>query len=209
MSLSLWLQSCGRGSRVFEGKDYFTVIDLGLNLERHGFWSADRDWQEYFKKHKWKPKTPSDNLQIWECDPCGAFNLKGTFYNEELDRIECYNCGAPKIKKESKDNHIHGELEEVKVPRIPNAKSIVAYGIHCGNDSNTSFRLLDKKIIDLFFYHTDRIDYWNRRNKYVKRVGDIYRPCYFAIINSDLKGANRTLRKSVERIINKLDRHYE
>ena len=209
LSLSLWLQSCGRGSRVAEGKSSFTVIDLGLNLERHGFWSADRDWSEYFKIHKWKAKLPSDNLNVWECQSCGSFNLKGTLYNEELNRVECYNCHEPKPESVTRDNHISGELEEVKVPRIPRAKSIVEYGVHCGNDANISFRLLDRKIIDLFYHHTSREDYIARRYEYIKRVYEIYRPCYFAIINSKLKGANRTLKTSVNRIITKLDKHYK
>ena len=209
LSLSLWLQSCGRGSRVSKDKDFFTVVDLGLNLERHGFWSADRNWKEYFILHKWKAKLPSDNLNVWECNSCGCFNLKGTVYNQELDRIECYNCGEVKPDSETKPNHINGELEEVRVPRVPKAKSIVAYGIHCGNNANISFRLLDRKIIDLFYYHTDKEDYNKRRYEYINRLHDIYRPCYFAIIKSELKGANRTLRKSIERIVTKLDKHYE
>jgi len=209
MSLSLWLQSCGRGSRVSEGKKHFLVIDLGLNLERHGFWSADRDWLDEFKKYKWKAKTPSDNLNVWECDSCGTFNLKGTFYNDVLDRIECISCKKPKKESEKQENHIHGELEEVRVPRIPRAKSIVDYGMHCGGDANISFRLLDRKIIDLFYHFTDKQDYRVRRSEYIKRVHEIYRPCYFAIIKSKLKGANRTLKTSTDRIINKLDKHYK
>ena len=209
LSLSLWLQSCGRGSRVYEGKDFFTVIDLGLNLERHGFWSSDRDWNEYFKTHKWKSKVPSDNLNVWECNSCGSFNLKGTLYNQELDRIECYNCKTPKPKSETKENHITGDLEEINVPRLPNAKSIVSYGFHCGEDANVCFRLLEKKIIDLFFYYTNKEDYQKRRYDYINRIYTIYKPSYFAIINSDLKGANRTLNTSVNRIITKLDKHYE
>jgi superfamily II DNA or RNA helicase len=209
LSLSLWLQSCGRGSRVCEGKEFFRVIDLGLNLERHGFWSADRDWKEFFKIHTWKQKLPSDNLNVWECTHCGSFNLKGTLYNEVLDRVECYNCHQPKPERKQNENHIKGELVEVYVPRVPRSASIVAYGKHCGNDSNISFRLLNKKIIDLFHHHTDRNDYWKRRNKYIERLVNIYRPCYFAIINSDLQGANKTLNKSIERIVDKLDKHYK
>tara|TARA_R110001606_G_scaffold102874_1_gene225501 strand:- start:255 stop:866 length:612 start_codon:yes stop_codon:yes gene_type:complete len=203
------LQSCGRGSRVAEGKSCFTVIDLGLNLERHDFWSADRDWSKYFKIKKWVKKLPSDDLNVWECGYYNAFNLKGTLYNEELNRVECYNCHNPKPENAPSENHIHGELEEVKVPRIPRAKSIVRYGVHCGNDANISFRLLDRKIIDLFYHHTDREDYIARKYDYIKRVYEIYRPCYFAIINSNLKGANRTLKTSVNRIITKLDKHYK
>ena len=159
---------------------------MGLNLERHGFWSSDRNWNEYFKIHPWKQKLPSDNLNVWECSHCGAFNLKGTFYNEVLDIVECYSCHKPKPDREQNDNHIKGELVEVHVPRVPRSSSIVDYGRHCGNDANISFRLLNKKIIDLFHHHTEKDDYWKRRNKYIERLVNIYRPCYFAIINSEL-----------------------
>ena len=44
LSLSLYLQMLGRGSRLFEGKDNFTVLDFGGNWERHGNYEDDRKW---------------------------------------------------------------------------------------------------------------------------------------------------------------------
>jgi len=43
-SLPLFLQMCGRGSRVATGKDKFTILDFGNNVLRHGFWEESRYW---------------------------------------------------------------------------------------------------------------------------------------------------------------------
>jgi len=43
-SLVKYLQILGRGSRIFPGKDYFTVLDFGSNTQRHGFYEDDREW---------------------------------------------------------------------------------------------------------------------------------------------------------------------
>lgn len=47
-SLTLYFQMIGRGSRILENKDEFTVVDLGNNVARFGLWSAPIDWQEIF-----------------------------------------------------------------------------------------------------------------------------------------------------------------
>ncbi len=47
-SLTLYYQMIGRGSRILENKDKFTVIDLGNNYYRFGPWGADLDWQKIF-----------------------------------------------------------------------------------------------------------------------------------------------------------------
>lgn len=48
-SLTLYYQMIGRGSRIFEEKNTFDVIDLGNNFYRFGPWSAELDWQKMFK----------------------------------------------------------------------------------------------------------------------------------------------------------------
>ncbi len=71
MSLPLWLQMTGRGSRPDIGKDYFRIIDLGGNVMAHGDWSQDRDWEHIF----YNPGKPSDGTgvaPIKECDNCEA-----------------------------------------------------------------------------------------------------------------------------------------
>lgn len=48
-SLTLYYQMIGRGSRRLNGKDKFTVIDLGNNALRFGLWSDPVNWQHIFK----------------------------------------------------------------------------------------------------------------------------------------------------------------
>ena len=48
-SLTLYYQMIGRGSRIFENKKSFNVIDLGNNFHRFGSWGEDLDWQKIFR----------------------------------------------------------------------------------------------------------------------------------------------------------------
>ncbi|MDA8685398.1 DEAD/DEAH box helicase family protein [Robiginitalea sp.] len=47
-SLTLYFQMIGRGSRIFKGKEAFTVVDLGNNIARFGPWDAPVNWQDIF-----------------------------------------------------------------------------------------------------------------------------------------------------------------
>lgn len=51
-SLSLYLQMCGRGSRLSSliDKDKFTILDLCGNSFSHGLWQDDREWNILFNK---------------------------------------------------------------------------------------------------------------------------------------------------------------
>ena len=68
MSLPLWLQMCGRGSRISENKTHFTVLDFGKNHSRHGMWNEDRIWKLTAKKEK----TKEDAAPVKTCKECGA-----------------------------------------------------------------------------------------------------------------------------------------
>jgi len=48
-SLALYFQMIGRGSRVIEKKEEFSVIDLGNNVSRFGLWTDDIDWHLIFR----------------------------------------------------------------------------------------------------------------------------------------------------------------
>lgn len=48
-SLTLYYQMIGRGSRILNNKDTFTVVDLGNNVQRFGKWGLDLDWQSIFR----------------------------------------------------------------------------------------------------------------------------------------------------------------
>lgn len=48
MSLPLWLQMTGRGSRLYDNKNFFRIIDMGGNALAHGDWAAERNWNAIF-----------------------------------------------------------------------------------------------------------------------------------------------------------------
>jgi len=48
LSMPLWLQCTGRGSRPTDAKSAFTIIDLGQNAITHGDWCDSRDWENIF-----------------------------------------------------------------------------------------------------------------------------------------------------------------
>ncbi len=62
-SLTLWLQMCGRGSRPYAGKNEFTILDMGGNVFRLGFWEQDR---VYSLEHKYKET--AGVAPVKECD---------------------------------------------------------------------------------------------------------------------------------------------
>jgi superfamily II DNA or RNA helicase len=49
-SLPLYLQMCGRGSRLSQGKEVWTVVDYGGNGKRHGRWDYTHDWANLWNK---------------------------------------------------------------------------------------------------------------------------------------------------------------
>lgn len=65
-SISLFLQMCGRGSRTTETKKDFTILDFGNNVQRHGFWEQERQWNLVKKKKK------EGVAPIKDCPDCGC-----------------------------------------------------------------------------------------------------------------------------------------
>jgi superfamily II DNA or RNA helicase len=82
-SLPLFLQCCGRGSRIYQEKNDFTLIDMGENVKTHGFWDDKRDWIDWFnnppKQGAEKPPPSKDcpkcraiiHVRIMKCPECG------------------------------------------------------------------------------------------------------------------------------------------
>lgn len=208
ISLSLWLQSCGRGSRIHPNKKEFYIIDLGLNVERHGFWSKDRDWSKEFRVHEWKSRKPTDLLLIWECESCGAYNQKGTVFNEETKNYHCGSCGEERKERKSSKKYINGKFVEIDPVGYPKSKNIIQYCKENGNDANLAFKLAEQQIIDLVTSRTKSEFYHENRERCKARIREIYRPIYFTIIKSDLVGARKKLETQVLRIMNKLDKYY-
>lgn len=108
MSLALWLQMCGRGSRPDpdNGKTHFNIIDMGSNIKKHGFWEEDREWTL-------KKRTKRNSLQpapIKECKQCEAYVYASA--------TSCPHCGYVFPKKEKK--LVDSEFTQIVKPDIPN-----------------------------------------------------------------------------------------
>jgi superfamily II DNA or RNA helicase len=97
----LYLQMLGRGSRPFEGKTHFNILDFGGNAERLGGYKLPRKWHLYHEN-----KTGNGNPPIKECgepgkdkngkDGCGDYILASA-------KI-CPSCGyVYPEKKEEKE----------------------------------------------------------------------------------------------------------
>jgi superfamily II DNA or RNA helicase len=71
LSLPLWLQCTGRGSRPSPGKSHFTILDLGGNAMYHGDWCASRDWSDIFHNPD-KPGKGDGVAPVKECVQCEA-----------------------------------------------------------------------------------------------------------------------------------------
>jgi superfamily II DNA or RNA helicase len=110
MSLSKWLQMCGRGSRPFfyellnQYKTAFTIIDMGANALVHGDWCDSRDWREIF----FNPPKPSEKKAVppvKDCPACEAIVPAQT--------RTCPHCGYEWPQKERAPEGPIGEFVAV------------------------------------------------------------------------------------------------
>jgi superfamily II DNA or RNA helicase len=108
MSLPLWLQCCGRGSRIHPetGKKDFVLIDMGTNIDRLGLWDESRDWDKWFRD----PPKPgqSQPAPVKECPKCEAIL--------PARATECEYCGYVFPKSEKENELAEGILVEVVKP---------------------------------------------------------------------------------------------
>ena len=184
-SLSLWIQMVGRASRIAPNKQQFISIDLGQNVDAFGKWSSDVNWHEEFKIKALKKKNKSDILNIWECDVCGAFNTH--------DELVCVVCSAEKdIKKHTKTTK-SGIIELVDdKPQFPNGLELIRYTKRINQGSTFAFNLAHQQITKTISYTgITKTFYKENKSRIEHRILEVYRPIYFAIIKSTLKGKNR------------------
>lgn len=107
----LWLQMTGRGSRLFPGKDFYTIVDMGGNAMELGDWCNSRNWADKF----FHPDKPSEggeapqkvcvgpgcgvliHLSQKICPHCGALNQRVVKYDEAPIKLELLNGQSPII----------------------------------------------------------------------------------------------------------------
>lgn len=81
-SLPLYLQMCGRGSRIYPNKYAFNIIDLGGNVNRFGEWHKDRDWKSIFYEPR-RIKEKKGEPPLKECPKCYEIILSSLKYCPE------------------------------------------------------------------------------------------------------------------------------
>lgn len=119
MSLPLWLQMTGRGSRLWPGKQYFTIIDLGSNAITHGDWCAPRDWVDLFHNPE-RPRTDKEGIVPQkECPGCEALvPAQATtcpFCGFDMTRTVQYDKGIPEfelVTKNIRTIDVHAIIEQ-------------------------------------------------------------------------------------------------
>jgi len=77
----LFLQMVGRGSRVTDNKNSFTLLDFGNNVKTHDFWQAPREWKLEKREHK------EGAAPIKACKECG--------YHVHASIMTCPECDTP------------------------------------------------------------------------------------------------------------------
>lgn len=127
-SLPLFLQMCGRGSRITPEKNKFTILDFGNNILRLGFWEDRRTWS--LEKDNKKVNDKLDAAFIKLCKKCGAILPPST--------ATCPYCGAEIIKEEEE---IIAELS-LLTAREKWSKNLETKAIMCKNKLMNGFAVL-------------------------------------------------------------------
>jgi superfamily II DNA or RNA helicase len=104
-SLPLMLQMIGRGSRVTPTKSQFTILDFGMNIQRHGYWHIERTWLLNPPK---KAKKSKDSFPIKFCPSCGA--IVG------VNNKVCPECGY--IWQQTEKERVFVELQELRYNEV-------------------------------------------------------------------------------------------
>ncbi len=102
VSLTKFLQMCGRGSRIAEGKTNFTILDFGNNISRHGYWENPRVWSLYRQKKRAKGENPTPMKSCKNCEALIPMSAK-----------VCEFCGAEYTPQERGENEF-AELVELE-----------------------------------------------------------------------------------------------
>lgn len=198
-SLALWIQICGRGARITNKieKNHILIVDGGNNIEEHGTFSFDRNWQKLFSDKK--IKNIIDPMQ--ECEDCG-FNFP------EIDN-KCPYCGKEVDKKEGeekpkdlKEFKINGQKSKLIPPEID-----LTFFINKGLTDYEALKVLEQKWI-VFLTKSEikkeTFDFHLESGTFDKKFSVLLKPFYLQIIRSILKkGKNVKWESYKKRILTK------
>jgi superfamily II DNA or RNA helicase len=174
LSTPLWLQMTGRGSRPYNGKKYFTIVDMGGNALYHGDWCATRDWADMFHNPD-KPKeggvAPVKECSNCEaqihasariCPYCGADNSAVPVYDDAMVEFELLTEARPLVipidelihNVAASGNKEYAALHQIKTKIVAQAKS--QWGLRQLTDGH-AYKLLEM--------YQDKVREWCKAKK--------------------------------------------
>ena len=140
LSISLYHQMCGRGSRLSSliQKDDFIIADLYANCENHGTWNNQINWQKLFEKAGSEKEGIAPMKSCPECDRLVAIVTK-----------ICTECGhefaAKTMQEDVKEiDPMLIKLEEAR----KNLTNILDRVKQNGNSKYRALHLIKQKIFD-------------------------------------------------------------
>ena len=125
MSVTLWLQMIGRGSRIFEGKTHFNLLDFGENADRLGHYSSPRLWSLWHEESKGGTGIPP--MKDCGIDANGKTipsNKTGCKRMIPISTKICPFCGFKYPKKELKEVELVGAYYDTKQNKIIHVKKV-------------------------------------------------------------------------------------
>ena len=209
-SLSLWHQMIGRGGRTSRKiyKPFFTVIDLGGNVNRLGQWSDELDWENIFYNGLIPAKKKKEILI--QCEKC-AYNWIGQ--NSDL----CPDCGhknqpptrEPTLSVAEESNETERaamKTTAISVVPIHNGKKIAEFVKRTTNNKNDYYRIIIEKYVDLWKLNAvDKSVYEKRvETGYLEIKINEYLKQNYKYVNSLSEGVPRTYEYLINKIKDKL-----
>lgn len=129
-SLPLFLQCAGRGSRLYPGKTHFTLLDFGMNHQRHGLWNLPREWKLEPPKKKGEGVAPIKTCGNTECEcivPASAKVCKFCGYTFPVSDKEVTEGVMVEVKAKT-PSHLQGKrISELSIPELIDLESSKAY----------------------------------------------------------------------------------
>lgn len=119
MSLTKWLQMCGRGARPLSWKSMFYIIDMGGNAAKLGDWCDSRNWRDIFFNPP-KPNEGNGLAPTKDCPECDAIL--------PIQTMTCPHCGYEFPRKVEATEGPLGEF--VVVTKGINVKEVIEKNKH-------------------------------------------------------------------------------
>lgn len=107
VSITKYLQSIGRASRVASGKDDFIILDCGENYRRLGRYDDDREWS------LWHYEGQSNGQMTYKLCDASEKNAEGVFGCGQMVPSPCKVCPACGRKFITSQDEFQMHLEEI------------------------------------------------------------------------------------------------